>query len=133
VLLVASLLPGCIGIGIVGSKHIERELADVFYGVAEPISTQAMIERLGKPTTVEVASDGTETWTYESDLRVAGLVLCAVLPIPFVLPVGREYKALSVQDGVVVSVTQLSQATTLYVAGVVPGVCYDFGVGVYHR
>jgi len=82
---------------------------------------------------VEATADGTELWTYKSHVRWSGVVLFAVIPIPLVVPVGRESKSVSVRDGVVVSASRVAESTTLYIAGLVPGVCPDFGVGVYHR
>jgi len=45
ILLSALVLPGCIGIGIVGSTRGERKLNDVFFGVHQPIDTQTVVDR----------------------------------------------------------------------------------------
>ena len=132
-LLFALVLPGCVGVGIVGSTRRERRLKDVFFREVQPIHTQVVLDRYGEPDRVEKAADGTEVWTYKSHVRWSGVVLCVVIPIPLVLPVGRESTSFTVRDGVVVSASQVVGTTTLYIAGLVPGVCPDFGIGVYHR
>lgn len=133
ILLAALVLQGCVGIGVIGATRSDRELNDVFFGVDQPISIQAVIDRWGEPDEVQTAADGAEVWIYESGLRWAGLVACVVIPIPLIIPVGREVTSLSVRDGLVVSASRLAESTTLYVAGLVPGMCTEFGFGVYHR
>jgi len=56
-----------------------------------------------------------------------------VIPIPLVMPVGHESTSLIVQDGVVIAAEALRQTTSPCAAGVVPGICYDYGVGVFDR
>jgi hypothetical protein len=114
-------------------QEYDRELSREFSRVDSPIRTETVLELWGESDEVETAADGSEVWTYDADLRWRGLLICVVIAIPMVVPAGHETKSLVIQDGTVLAVTSLDQLATLYVAGVVPGICYDFGVGVFCR
>jgi len=138
VLLLALACPGCIGLGLatVGGREGEADsphfgrtgygdrVVDRRDAGAEPIASALLLEQWGEPESRETQDDGSELWRYKGMPSCAGVVLIVlVLPIPLVIPTGREYVEFEVRDGTVVRAYSCANA-------MLRGGFFGYGTGV---
>ncbi|MCJ8314228.1 MAG: hypothetical protein HRU38_18930 [Saccharospirillaceae bacterium] len=67
-----------------------------------PIKKIDVILRWGEPSSKEELSDGTEKWVFKSGVRFLGLIPFVIIPIPLIVPVGKNSWTLILKDGVVI-------------------------------
>src|SRR5580658_85638 len=75
-------------------------------GTSADVYTATWLEaHWGKPKSIRHpgATDSDEIWTYQFNLNWNGVVAAVLVPIPIVLPVGRERVQFVLRHGVVVS------------------------------
>ena len=115
-ILICMTLSGCMALGVAtfGSSHGEvnnprailawdgsRVIPD--WDCAEPMPSARLLEEWGEPDSRQHLPGGSEHWTYVAGLRWAGAVICVVvLPLPLVLPVGRENVTFVIENRLVV-------------------------------
>ena len=118
-IVVAAFGSGCVGAAYLGSHHGEVEfpsvgadVGDLSEGDAKHVATAEVVRRnWGAPDRVETRADGTERWSYYGPLRWKGLLIYAVvLPIPLLVPVGRERASIVFRDDVAVSGDAIASA-----------------------
>jgi hypothetical protein len=138
-LLLAALasLPACLG----GSAywhdrtHFDRPgLADrdhqsfVTTDAPVPLRSEELLAAWGEPHERELRDDGSERWTYVSNVRtMAGcLAILIILPLPLLLPTGHEKATFTVRDGVVQEADLVVQDDSTGIVGPMLGVCATF-------
>ena len=131
-LLLPALLAGCVGISFHGSRRTADEPLSTVVpwlvaGTTQPADASRLLERLGEPEERKPQPDGGERWVYRGDFRWGGVALWLLLPLPLVVPIGRESQAFLVRDGTVISVDRVRQASTWHLCGIIPGPCASFG------
>jgi hypothetical protein len=103
---------GCVGIAYYGAH--EGSVANpsaasvpgyLFKGSKGHVATADQVRRdWGPATEIESRGDGVERWSYYGAMRWNGvLVFAVVLPIPLLVPVGRERVSIDFRDGVAVA------------------------------
>ena len=109
------LVQGCVGVMFPGartetlSKPVVSEQASldgVHAAYTEPqLTVVTLKERWGEPAVITpaAASPDGELWTYKFGPVWYGVIPCVVVPIPLVLPLGKEKAIFHVRDGNVVS------------------------------
>lgn len=141
-LVLSTLMQGCIGAGVAWSKTetfqgpdlktLQKRLA---YSGAETNLTVSMPAwwetNRGKPDSIrrDGKSPTTEVWTYRNDLNLNGGLLFLLIPIPLEVPVGREWTKLTIQDGRVICVKRRFTRMAGGIVGYSVGPCgiTDFG------
>ena len=113
-------LQGCLGIGawVVGleststdAPRLYRERGSVGMSSAAregDISNSTELKRYwGEPDTIVAQEDGREEWIYKrAKWRWAGVILCAIVPLPLILPFGSESVSVRTMQGQIESVTR---------------------------
>lgn len=107
-LAVALAASGCVGIGVAGTDREVHDSATWGTGAADtqrrlpqaiPESAEALRTRRGAPDDIERVREGVEAWTYDDGLRLGGVVLFVVIPLPLVVPIGEEHVTYTVENG----------------------------------
>ena len=135
-LLAASLLAqGCVGVVTWGTHEQTFEPASVTQKPAtfavSTVSKNAMAvsptphwleQHWGRPSHVKrlASPEQHELWTYNFHHQWCGVVPCAILPIPLLLPVGRERVVFCIRDGRVASAEVITTGGYQVVAGLGP-------------
>ncbi|MFT7464565.1 MAG: hypothetical protein ACI9EF_002921 [Pseudohongiellaceae bacterium] len=90
-----------------------------------PLSARFLEHTWGSPDSIEHLESGIERWTYYLGLPWNGVVLSAlIMPIPLLVPVGREWVSFDIENGLVISASgekDTSRCSALY--GFYVGVC----------
>ncbi|EEF61513.1 hypothetical protein Cflav_PD4191 [Pedosphaera parvula Ellin514] len=113
------LIQGCVGIGVSKTRNEafqNPKISDVAYvsGLSHTDASQTNVvvytatwleNHWGRPARItHVGVDSqTEVWTYKFDIIWNGVTPVLLVPIPIILPVGREQIQFVLQDGRVVS------------------------------
>ena len=71
------------------------------------MTTEWLLDTWGEPDEIVRDADSGERWTYDRGLRWNGLAFVVGVPIPLILPVGRESDTFLAKDGVVESVDRV--------------------------
>jgi hypothetical protein len=106
---------GCIGIGY-GWLGTRQGTLEQPWARRHPMTGQRLVSEWqrsgelaarsawGEPDARDARPDGSERWTYRAGLRWSGLVLHVVIvPLPLVVPVGRQSVTFTIRDGRVAS------------------------------
>jgi hypothetical protein len=135
VLMLVPFLPGCVAIGFYGTHAVEtthvEELLPKRTLPAGGITTFFIMDTFGDPNSKTILGPNSEEWIYTYDLRLNGVVLVLLLPIPLAIPVGHEYLSLTIENGIAVSAKSVKQSGVEYIYGCIPGACFDFGARVH--
>ncbi len=101
-------LQGCIGAGVIGNvtATIQNPLIGPEKGTLRPengnqpwINADELIRYWGPPDKVKMIAPGLEIWKYNFGLRWNGIgIMAVVLPVPIMLPVGRNFIEFKVKD-----------------------------------
>ncbi len=84
----------------------------------------------GEPSEIHRGrGDGEEVWIYEFTPLVVGAVPCVILPIPLIVPNGKESVALTFRNGRVISARQRTGAASAATYGFMFGPCGPSGFG----
>jgi hypothetical protein len=86
----------------------------------------------GEPKSIRHAgtTNTDEIWTYQFGPRWNGVVVAVIVPVPIMLPVGREQVQLILRDGDVISGKQTKTRTVGEGFGFYPGIC-GIGFGAF--
>jgi len=99
---------GCLGVASFGNHYgststprISRKPGLLLDGSDAHVVSDTEVRRAwGEPDEVTRPGDGTELWTYVGGLRWNGVVLLVVfVPIPLLVPVGREQVTIRFRSG----------------------------------
>jgi hypothetical protein len=132
------LLQGCVGVAVLHSrtKVINDPVIPFYSEIPEPVSSQKSSETTN--TVVYTAEwlqknwngpdhishgvgNSEEIWTYKSRRIWKGVIpIIVIIPIPLVLPVGRESVCLTLRDGRVVSSSTTKSGTSGGTYGLIP-------------
>jgi hypothetical protein len=114
-------LPACIGVGYLSTAHqtgLSPDMHRPFIGGGPREVYQVMLEdALGEPDERSVADNGDETWTYDRGLRWNGALLFAVIPVPLLVPVGRNRDTYHIRDNEVIRVDRVATSRWHAVCG----------------
>ena len=111
-ILAAAAESGCVGAAYYGTHcgSIENPSATstpghLFKGSAGHVATADQVRQdWGAASETQTCGDGVERWTYFGAIRWKGvLVFAVVLPIPLLIPVGRERVSIDFRNGVAVA------------------------------
>ena len=117
VLAVCLLVQGCVGLALFGTKTStldppaikdNAKFDNVWeYGGSKNIpklSAAMLRSNWGEPVSVEQSSttNQVEIWTYKFDRIWCGITPCLVVPVPLVLPIGRQKVFFFVREGQVI-------------------------------
>jgi len=130
VVVLLSALPGCIGVGYIGTERANGLDADAIPPFSRgewPVTAETLIEKRGEPDTRTAMDDSWERWEYDKGLRWNGPTVFLVIGIPLIVPVGRDSDTFYVRDGLVETVDVVRYYEKGYTFGVSPGVCPDLG------
>ena len=89
--------PAAHAVGSTPSRSSDRELgkeAPTTIWLSDHWGKPSHVKRVAKPAQIEL-------WTYDFDRKWCGVLPCIVVPIPLLLPVGRERVVFHIRDGVV--------------------------------
>lgn len=132
-LVLLPLLSGCMGIGFVRSRTTRFDDMERYFQNmpgTSPRAAATLQQHWGEPREKLALNDGRETWIYGHDLRWSGVMLYLLLPIPLLVPVGRETTSVDFENGQAVSVSRVEESEICYICGFLPGPCTSFGCGV---
>ena len=102
----AVLCSGCVGFAVHGDEHhrAERPILSIdrarYFGSDSingqfPVPTKSHVfDAWGKPDRVDTSSQGNQRWIYKNGIRWNGIVVFLGIPIPLLIPVGRDYLAI---------------------------------------
>ena len=102
---------GCLGVAFTGNHYgttstpsVGSKPGHLLEVSNERVLAAADVRRAwGEPDEVTFRGDGSEIWTYRGGLRWNGvLLLVVVVPVPLLVPVGREQVSLTIRGGVAV-------------------------------
>lgn len=113
---VAALQLGCVGlVGVARGTGEYAIEAPVLTTPAARLSdpTGADVRReLGEPDAIQSGPEGKERWVYRTGLRWHGAgLLLLVVPVPLLVPTGRNEATVHVRDGQVIAVRGRSNTT----------------------
>jgi hypothetical protein len=142
-LLLGRLLPGLLAFapGCVGGtaywrdhEHFERPHVETSgYGpvlggeAATPMRAEDLVATWGTPDRKAALDGGAERWDYHSSgLLWSGVIpMLVIIPVPLVLPTGRESASFTVRDGVVTAADIVTGDEATALAGfIVGGPCF---------
>lgn len=143
-LILCLLLQGCVGVGVEKTQnqvypnpHISNFASADGLKYAGSNNTNSLActatwleGHWGKPSRITRDETGTqtETWTYKFGPIWNGVILVPMVPVPLILPVGREQVHFVIQEGHVVSAKTRTEQSIGCGYGVSPGPCATFGV-----
>lgn len=123
-LLSPALLTGCVvGISVLGVsqgevRHPWRgeswDVTRVYSSepFSEPAPSAQLLHARGEPDARRILPDDTEEWIYRDGFLWRGVILhLVILPLPLMVPVGREHVTFIVDDGLIVGARS---STTAY-------------------
>lgn len=142
-LLLFLLVQGCVGIGVQKTQNQDYPNPQIStracalglkYHGAERVDSSTytaawLQEHWGKPSRITRDETGsqTETWTYKFGPIWNGVTPVVLVPVPLIVPVGREQIHFVLQDGHVVSAKSHTEQSIGCAYGVCPGPCATFG------
>ncbi len=143
-LLLCALTEGCVGIGAIKTRTetfqdpvVTDEPTARGLSQGNPHQTNIymeswLFEHWGKPTTIKhTATDRTdEIHTYKFGLAWEGVVPVAFIPLPLLLPTGREQVHFTLHDGNVISAKLYRAHSNGGAYGLYPRIC-GFGFGPF--
>jgi hypothetical protein len=148
-LILCVLFQGCVGIDVEKTEnqvyqnpHISNSASALglkYPGASKTNSfvctTTWLEEHWGKPSRITRNQTGnqTETWTYKFGLIWNGVTPIVLVPVPLIVPVGREQIHFVIQDGHVVSAKSRTEQSFICGYGLTPGPCASFGAFFIER
>ncbi len=110
------LLQGCVGFVVARTKTQtftppgigEKPATSAVWARTDPannVTAAWLQDHWGSPASVRPASPDAqgELWTYKLGLACHGIIPCVIVPVPLVLPVGKQKVVFRVQEGQVLS------------------------------
>lgn len=116
------LVQGCVGVAVghsvtktikqpsIGDKPGTLAVSSAAIGSTN-ITAVWLRDHWGKPATAQLLSPEThdERWTYKFHPILYGIVPCVVVPVPLLLPLGRERVVFLVREGRIVSANVVTE------------------------
>lgn len=118
------LLSGCVGLGVSVEGNQEMTLSNPRINVqkngldpeenpAPWIKSEDLLYYWGEPDKKKQMEDGSVLWKYKFGLRWNGIgTLLGVIPLPLMLPVGKDYIEFKIENDWIVSATTKQNAQT---------------------
>jgi hypothetical protein len=121
-LIAAALLPGCVGFAYFGTEHMDGLDPTAVYeaGNKRPVTEETLLRRMGEPDERLILSETKETWVYDRGLRWNGVALLVIIPIPLILPVGRDSDTFHMENGIATSVDRIVLTEHISACGMFP-------------